>query len=73
MLGQALEQLVAAHGLVVQFNPLVAIDRFRYQLQFNAAQRNQLQPLLRQLALALEADSRSAKLRWALDVDPLEM
>ncbi len=47
-------------------------DRFRYQLQINAAQRAPLQQLLRQLAQRLEAEGRSG-VRWALDVDPQEM
>ena len=48
-------------------------DRFRYQLQFNAAQRKPLQALLSQLALQLEAHPLANKVRWSIDVDPQDM
>jgi primosomal protein N' (replication factor Y) len=48
-------------------------DRFRFQLQFNSAQRKSLQTLLTQLVERLEANALSKRVRWALDVDPAEM
>lgn len=48
-------------------------DRFRYQLQFNSAQRKPLQQLLAQLSYILESHALSKRVRWAIDVDPLEM
>lgn len=48
-------------------------DRFRYQLQFNSAQRKPLQQLLTQLSHILESHALSKRVRWAIDVDPLEM
>ena len=48
-------------------------DRFRYQLQFNSAQRKPLQQLLKQLVEKLEASALSKRVRWAVDVDPQEM
>lgn len=48
-------------------------DRFRYQLQFNSAQRKPLQLLLAQLVEKLERNALSKRVRWAVDVDPSEM
>lgn len=48
-------------------------DRFRYQLQFNSAQRKPLQQLLTQLGQKLEAHALGKRVRWAIDVDPIEM
>ncbi|MET0357560.1 MAG: primosomal protein N' [Cellvibrio sp.] len=48
-------------------------DRFRFQLQFNSAQRKPLQTLLSQLVEKLEAHALSKRVRWAVDVDPSEM
>ncbi len=48
-------------------------DRFRYQLQFNSAQRKPLQQLLAQLALQLENEPLARRVRWSIDVDPQEM
>ena len=48
-------------------------DRFRFQLQFNSAQRKPLQQLLTQLVEKLEASALSKRVRWAVDVDPSEM
>ncbi len=48
-------------------------DRFRYQLQFSAAQRRPLQLLLSQLAQQLETQPLASKVRWSIDVDPQEM
>jgi primosomal protein N' (replication factor Y) len=48
-------------------------DRFRYQLQFNSAQRKPLQVLLTQLSIQLEQEAIGKRVRWAIDVDPQEM
>ena len=48
-------------------------DRFRFQLQFNSAQRKPLQVLLAQLVEKLEANALGKRVRWAVDVDPAEM
>ncbi|MGM8226078.1 primosomal protein N' [Cellvibrio sp. ARAG 10.3] len=48
-------------------------DRFRYQLQFNSAQRKTLQQLLTQLAAHLEGEPLGKRVRWSIDVDPQEM
>ncbi|ACE84106.1 primosomal protein N' [Cellvibrio japonicus] len=72
------EDTLPPSPLLSYLGPLPAMmekrgDRFRYQLQFNAAQRKPLQQLLSQLALQLEADPLGRRVRWALDVDPQEM
>ena len=48
-------------------------DRFRYQLQFNSAQRKPLQQLLAQLTAQLENEALGKRVRWSIDVDPQEM
>lgn len=48
-------------------------DRFRYQLQFNSAQRKPLQALLAELARQLEQEAIGKRVRWSIDVDPQEM
>ncbi|RYZ94864.1 MAG: primosomal protein N', partial [Moraxellaceae bacterium] len=48
-------------------------DRFRFQLQFNSAQRKPLHQLLSQLVTTLEAHALSKRVRWSVDVDPSEM
>ena len=48
-------------------------DRFRFQLQFNSAQRKPLQQLLTQLVERLEVNALSKRVRWSIDVDPQEM
>jgi primosomal protein N' len=35
--------------------------------------RQSLQQLLQQLRVKLEGDSRSRKVRWSIDVDPVEL
>ncbi len=72
------EQVQAASPALHYLGPLPAMlerrgDRFRYQLQFNSAQRKPLQRLLKQLALQLEQEAISKRVRWAIDVDPQEM
>ena len=72
------EQLQAPSPLLSYLGPLPAMmekrgDRFRYQLQISSAQRKPLQQLLSQLALQLEASPHAKRVRWSIDVDPLEM
>jgi primosomal protein N' (replication factor Y) len=72
------EQVQAASPDLHYLGPLPAMlerrgDRFRYQLQFNSAQRKPLQRLLKELALQLEQEAIGKRVRWAIDVDPQEM
>jgi len=46
--------------------------RYRAQLLLQSAQRGQLQLLLGQLALQLEQDRDSRRVRWSIDVDPVD-
>jgi len=46
-------------------------NRFRYELVLSSTQRPRLQQLLTALALQLEQDPNSKKVRWAIDVDPV--
>jgi len=48
-------------------------DRFRYQLQVNAANRGTLQKLLSQLAPDMEQHALAKRNRWSIDVDPQDM
>ncbi|WP_341937341.1 primosomal protein N' [Marinimicrobium sp. C2-29] len=48
-------------------------DRFRYQLQLNAAGRKPLQALLARLAPELENHALAKRTRWSIDVDPQDM
>tara|TARA_B100000809_G_scaffold79800_1_gene77967 strand:- start:832 stop:3039 length:2208 start_codon:yes stop_codon:yes gene_type:complete len=69
------------HPSSVQLNylgPLPAImerrnDRYRFQLQINAAKRGPLQQLLKLLAQHMENHKDARKIRWAIDVDPQDM
>jgi primosomal protein N' (replication factor Y) (superfamily II helicase) len=45
----------------------------RYQLLFQAQQRPTLHQLLDKLLPSLERDQRNRRLRWSLDVDPIEL
>jgi len=46
--------------------------RYRAQLLLQSAQRGRLQQLLGQLALQLEQDRDSRRVRWSIDVDPVD-
>ena len=48
-------------------------DRYRFQLQINAAKRGPLQQLLSQLAQQMENHKDARKIRWAIDVDPQDI
>jgi primosomal protein N' (replication factor Y) len=72
------EQLFASSPQLNYLGPLPSMiekrgDRFRFQLQFNSAQRKSLQQLLTQLVYTLEGHALSKRVRWAVDVDPSEM
>jgi primosomal protein N' (replication factor Y) len=72
------EELSAPSPQLHYLGPLPAMlekrgDRFRYQLQFNSAQRKPLQALLTGLAQQLEQEALGKRVRWAIDVDPQEM
>lgn len=72
------EQLHAPSPAFSYLGPLPAMmekrgDRFRYQLQFNSAQRKPLQYLLTQLAAQLEHEALGKRVRWSIDVDPQDM
>lgn len=47
--------------------------RYRAQLLLQAAQRTDLQHLLKHWLPALEQDKTGRKVRWSIDVDPLDM
>jgi len=47
--------------------------RYRAQLLMQSINRQALQQLLQQLRVKLEQDSRSRKVRWSIDVDPVEL
>ncbi len=47
--------------------------RYRAQLLFQSASRPKLHDLLAALRPALEADPASRRVRWSLDVDPIEL
>ena len=47
--------------------------RYRAQLLLQCSQRAPLHRLLRQLAPQLEGLKEARKVRWSLDVDPMEM
>jgi len=46
--------------------------RYRAQLLLQSVQRGRLQQLLGQLALQLEQDRNSRRVRWSIDVDPVD-
>ncbi|MEH6628604.1 MAG: primosomal protein N' [Motiliproteus sp.] len=47
--------------------------RYRAQLLLQGDQRKALQHLCRQLVLMLEQNKQAKKVRWSLDIDPLDM
>jgi primosomal protein N' (replication factor Y) (superfamily II helicase) len=48
-------------------------ERFRYQLQINAGQRQDLHHLLQQLIPQLDKLPLGRQVRWSLDIDPQDM
>ncbi|RYY04828.1 MAG: primosomal protein N' [Gammaproteobacteria bacterium] len=72
------QQIFASSPSLNYLGPLPSMiekrgDRFRFQLQFNSAQRKPLQHLLTQLVSILDSNALSKRVRWAVDVDPSEM
>ncbi len=73
------ESMLKDEGLQVQLTgPLPSpmekrAGRFRAQLLLRSARRADLHRLLDRLAHVLEADRRSRRVRWSMDVDPLDM
>ena len=47
--------------------------RYRAQLLLQSMERKNLHELLHNLRAALEADSASRRVRWSIDVDPIEL
>ncbi len=48
-------------------------DRFRYQLFVRSDQRKALRPLLQHALEEIEASALAKRVRWSLDVDPVEV
>jgi len=76
---EAARDAVAAMGTasVSAWGPVPAsmerrAGRFRAQLLLQSARRGDLQRLLSALVLQLEADRRSRRVRWSVDVDPAD-
>ena len=73
-----LSEQLAVNAAVYALGPLPAplekrAGRYRYQLTLKAEHRLHLQEVLRQLALLLEREKLSRKVRWSVDMDPQEM
>ncbi|GAB1255912.1 primosomal protein N' [Aurantivibrio plasticivorans] len=73
-----LRQSVAASPTMQYIGPLPAFmerkqDRYCFQLQVIAADRQQLQHLLTSVCLALDSHALSRRTRWSIDVDPQDM
>lgn len=71
------EALAAEGQQVYVFGPVVAPmervgGRFRYQLMFQSTDRRALNRLLTSLRQLLETDKDARKIRWSLDIDPLD-
>ena len=47
--------------------------RYRAQLLMQSANRQALLNLLRELRLVLEGENTARKVRWSIDVDPVEL
>lgn len=73
---QQAETLMHNGSPIQMMGPLPALmekraNRYRHELVFSSSQRQRLQQLLTALALQLEQDPDSKKVRWAIDVDPV--
>jgi primosomal protein N' (replication factor Y) len=76
-----IEHTMAALGAVedvIMLGPVPALmerraGRFRYQLLFSAEQRPPLHRILKRLTDQLSADPEARKVRWSLDVDPVDL
>ena len=77
-LQDAKQQAAIIQSQLLAFGPLPApmerrAGRFRAQLLFQHHQRRELQQWLAQLMLDLEKMKSGRKVRWSIDVDPMEM
>ncbi len=77
-LQQAKQQAALIQPQLLAFGPLPALmerraGRFRAQLLFQHHQRGELQQWLASLMLQLENMKNARKVRWSIDVDPMEM
>lgn len=75
---QQVKQLIGKNKQVHVLGPLTApmprrAGRHRVQLLLQAAHRKDLQRVLKKLLPEIEAIQSKSKVRWSLDVDPLEM
>jgi primosomal protein N' (replication factor Y) len=75
---QLAEQLFPSSVSLQYLGPLPAPlekrnERFRYQLQINAGQRQDLHRLLQPLIARLDELPLGRKVRWSVDVDPQDM
>lgn len=76
MIKQIMTAQIPGSGILV-FGPVVAPmerigGRFRYQLMLQSNERRNLNQLLTGLRLELETDKLARKVRWSIDVDPLD-
>lgn len=74
------EQLLSTHGIsgVELLGPVPSpmerrAGRYRAQLLILAGQRSALHSLLHMLLTSLEQDPMARKVRWSIDVDPMDM
>ena len=77
-LQEAKQQAAIIHSQLLAFGPLPApmerrAGRFRAQLLFQHHQRGELQHWLARLMPELETMKSARKVRWSIDVDPMEM
>ena len=75
---QEAEKILNVSSPISYLGPLPALmerraGRYRYVLRIEAIRRTVLSGLLTQLALALESRHRDHRVRWCIDVDPLEL
>lgn len=71
-----LDQHFPGSGVMI-FGPVVAPmervgGRFRYQLLLQAGERRHLNRILTHIRHELETDKRARKVRWSIDVDPVD-
>jgi primosomal protein N' (replication factor Y) len=70
------EKLLTGHKGIQMIGPVPSLMEkraawYRNELIFSTGKRNELQQVLAQLALQLEAGKDNKKIRWAMDVDPV--
>lgn len=72
------QQIAAPSRQLAYLGPIPALiekrqDRYRFQLQINAASRKRIQNLLARLLPELDQQAVSRRTRWSVDVDPMDM